>query len=233
MPAAWAFRYRHLCFTFVCMKVPLWFFNDYYHGVQISPGHSRTPFAYLRQMCLRTQIPLVAIALLLGACGPARKMSNTTDPAAPQPTYTISDKDLRLGIPVPPNANKALVQEVNRWLGAPYQYGGSSMQGTDCSGLICSIYPIVYQLKPPRGTATLHEQAIPLRQSELKEGDLVFFTIDTRKPGHSGIYLWDGYFVHASTSRGVMLSNLNETYWKKYFTGGGRLTGTTSAPARR
>jgi lipoprotein Spr len=85
------------------------------------------------------------------------------------------------------------------------------------------VYPVVYQIQPPRTTAEMHRLAKPVELHEIKEGDIVFFTISSSKPSHSGIYLWNGYFAHSSTSKGVMLSNLSEAYWKKYFIGAGRL----------
>ena len=55
------------------------------------------------------------------------------------------------------------------------------------------------------------------------EGDLVFFRVNSKQVSHVGIYLMNNYFVHASTSKGVMISNLNEEYWQKYFEGIGRI----------
>jgi lipoprotein Spr len=63
----------------------------------------------------------------------------------------------------------------------------------------------------------------PLNKEELKEGDLVFFKINSRAISHVGVYLGDNKFAHASSSRGVMISNLNEPYWRRYYYKGGRL----------
>ena len=57
----------------------------------------------------------------------------------------------------------------------------------------------------------------------MKEGDLVFFKIGQSTVSHVGVYLANDRFVHASTSSGVMISDLNEAYWKKYYAGGGRI----------
>ena len=61
------------------------------------------------------------------------------------------------------------------------------------------------------------------RKEELKEGDLVFFKINSKSISHVGVYLGDDKFAHASSSKGVMISNLNEAYWKRYYYKGGRL----------
>ena len=63
----------------------------------------------------------------------------------------------------------------------------------------------------------------PLPKDELKEGDLVFFKIKSRSITHIGIYLGDNRFAHASSSRGVVISNLNEPYYSRYFYKGGRI----------
>jgi lipoprotein Spr len=64
----------------------------------------------------------------------------------------------------------------------------------------------------------------PVSREDLKEGDLVFFKINSRTISHVGIYLGNNRFAHASSSRGVVLSNLDEPYYKRYFYKGGRLT---------
>ena len=63
----------------------------------------------------------------------------------------------------------------------------------------------------------------PVSREDLKEGDLVFFKINSRTISHVGIYLGNNRFAHASSSRGVVLSNLDEPYYKRYFYKGGRL----------
>jgi lipoprotein Spr len=57
----------------------------------------------------------------------------------------------------------------------------------------------------------------------MREGDLVFFKIGQNTVSHVGVYLTNDRFVHASTSSGVMISDLKEPYWKKYYAGGGRM----------
>ena len=109
-------------------------------------------------------------------------------------------------------------------MGVPYKYGGNDKKGVDCSGFINIIYPPVYNIKVPRASALMYKEAQPLEKKQLREGDIVFFKINTREVGHAGIFLFEDYFVHASTTRGVMISRLGETYWTKYFVGGGRFS---------
>jgi murein DD-endopeptidase / murein LD-carboxypeptidase len=59
--------------------------------------------------------------------------------------------------------------------------------------------------------------------SDLREGDLLFFKINGKTISHVGVYLEDGSFLHASTKRGVMISHMNEDYYKRTFSHAGRL----------
>jgi lipoprotein Spr len=70
-----------------------------------------------------------------------------------------------------------------------------------------------------------------LKKEELKEGDVVFFNIRTKRISHVGIYLMNDFFVHSSSSQGVMISKLTDAYWKKYYAGAGRVpkVGTTTS----
>lgn len=125
---------------------------------------------------------------------------------------------------MPEMASPLLVKTVYDWLGTPYKYGGNDKKGVDCSGLICNIFPLVYKLQVPRVTSQLYKEVKNISSQNLQEGDLVFFRINTREVGHAGIYLFNNYFVHSSTSKGVIISSLLEPYWSKYFVGGGRFS---------
>lgn len=134
-----------------------------------------------------------------------------------------------LGIVVPNGTNPQLLSSMEKWCGVPYKLGGSTQAGIDCSGLILQLYKEVYQQPTPRTTADLFARSIIIPVDSLQEGDLVFFSINSQKPSHAGLYLWNGFFYHASTSKGVMVSSLQEAYWKKYFTAAGRLKKIPSA----
>ncbi|WP_136253873.1 NlpC/P60 family protein [Onishia niordana] len=111
---------------------------------------------------------------------------------------------------------KALYEEHERWLGTPYRLGGESRHGIDCSALIQTIFRERFDTELPRTTSQQVNQGRRIKRSALKAGDLVFF----RPPGtyrHAGIYVGDGFFLHASSSQGVSLSRLDNSYWRRYY----------------
>ncbi|GAA4791683.1 hypothetical protein GCM10023231_19510 [Olivibacter ginsenosidimutans] len=113
--------------------------------------------------------------------------------------------------------NERLYQFINNWMGTPYAYGGTSKHGIDCSGFAGLVMDEVYGKSLPRSS---EEQATVIKRKyerQLKEGDLVFFSFGSSKINHVGIYLHNGRFVHASTTKGIIISNLKDTWYYKAF----------------
>lgn len=138
----------------------------------------------------------------------------------------LAKASVRLGVDIDRKDNHALYLEAAQWIGAPYRSGGSSVKGTDCSGLTSQIYRKVYDHPLHRSAEEQRtHDCKKKRKGKLHEGDLVFFHNGSRKrrASHVGIYLKDGHFVHASTSRGVIVSHLNESYYRKHWLSGGRV----------
>lgn len=127
-----------------------------------------------------------------------------------------------LDIEVEQLSNKKLVEYIHQWWAVPYRIGGSTMSGIDCSNFVKGLTNYAYGLDLPR---TSREQAAYCREierEELKEGDLVFFNTG-RGISHVGLYMANNKFVHASTSMGVVISSLDEPYWKRRYVKSGRL----------
>ncbi len=117
---------------------------------------------------------------------------------------------------------KELKKEIDRWLGTPYKYGGIDYKGVDCSGFVHSIYLSVYHIQLPRSSKEMYAQSIKIKTKALQEGDLVFFNYNGKGVSHVGIYLNDDKYVHASTSKGVVVSSLSNPYTVKNYVGAGR-----------
>ncbi|MFM6925403.1 MAG: C40 family peptidase [Ferruginibacter sp.] len=128
-----------------------------------------------------------------------------------------------LDVEVESLSNITLFKEIEKWMGTRYRYGGATEKGIDCSAYAGTLVHSVFGLVLPRTARDQYANCIKLDKEQLQQGDLVFF--NTRGGiSHVGLYLGNGYFTHASTSIGVTISNLSETYWNKKFISGGRLT---------
>jgi cell wall-associated NlpC family hydrolase len=112
--------------------------------------------------------------------------------------------------------SKALHKEYDKWCDTPYKYGGESLQGTDCSSLVRNVYEDAFGITLPRTSIEQSQVGFKIPQNAAKEGDLVFFKINS-KTRHSGIIIGKGKFLHASTTEGVKISLLNDPYWKKKY----------------
>lgn len=128
----------------------------------------------------------------------------------------------QLDVPVELITNIALYQVIDEWWGTPYHLGGNSKDGIDCSGFTKMLEQTVFSLSLPRTSREQYMDCQRLSRPQLAEGDLVFF--GTKKGiTHVGVYLMNNKFVHASTSFGVMISDLGDAYWKRRFVGAGRV----------
>ncbi len=165
---------------------------------------------------------LFVIVMLLSSCGVKRDVAVTPSHRRLSQTE-LEQYSRRLGMPLSGRENPALVREVASWMGAPYRYGGNTRAGVDCSGFVWSVYREVYNYHLPRTARDMYIETRRVRQAKLREGDLVFFRTKGRKISHVGIYLGSGHFIHATTSRGVIVNELNETYYARRFLRGGRV----------
>jgi cell wall-associated NlpC family hydrolase len=119
--------------------------------------------------------------------------------------------------------NIKLYSFIDDWIGAKYKYGGMSKTGIDCSGFCNVLYAQVYNKAIKRRASDLSKDIDKVDKNKLKEGDLVFFNISQKQNSHVGVYLKNNRFVHASTSKGVMISSLDNPYYKKTYNKGGSL----------
>lgn len=119
--------------------------------------------------------------------------------------------------------NLPLLETIDKWWGTKYCMGGSTENCIDCSAFTQLVMHDVYQQVLPRTSQEQYNSCEKIALEYMKEGDLVFFNTNGRDISHVGVYLLDNKFVHASTSGGVMISDLNEPYWQPRFRGAGRV----------
>ncbi|MCO5950551.1 C40 family peptidase [Mucilaginibacter flavidus] len=127
-----------------------------------------------------------------------------------------------MGVAMSATSNMKLFHFVYDWIGTPYRFGGSSRKGIDCSAFTKELYSDVFNMDIQRNSRDIFSMVSPVKRDELKEGDLVFFKIHSRRISHVGIYLGNNRFAHAS-SRGVAISSLDDAYYSRYFYRGGRM----------
>ncbi len=127
-----------------------------------------------------------------------------------------------LNTPAEEVKNKKMFEFIDDWYGTPYRLGGTTKKGVDCSAFSQFLFAAVYGFSIPRTAREQYNLTDRISRTQLKEGDLIFF--NTRGGvSHVGIYLQNNKFVHASTSGGVMISDIFEEYWARKFVGVGRL----------
>lgn len=108
------------------------------------------------------------------------------------------------------------------WRGVKYKYAGEDEKGIDCSGFVQKIYSAFYNMDLPNGSLDIFHEARKIKTEELIKGDLLFFKIRKNEISHIGFYLGNNKFIHASVKKGVIISDLNEAYYKKHFFKAGR-----------
>lgn len=111
---------------------------------------------------------------------------------------------------------KKLYAQYNDWRGVKYRIGGNSKRGIDCSGFVHLTYKQKFNKNVPRTTQLLAGKGKRVNLKNIRPGDAVFFKTGL-SVRHVGIYVGEGKFLHASTSRGVVISELKNPYWQKTY----------------
>jgi lipoprotein Spr len=154
---------------------------------------------------------------------------------APAPRYASPEKRAGQSVVADLKERKRAFRQADRsklravidtYLGVPYQWGGTTRAGMDCSALARAVYRETYGIELPRTSREMYKLGRPIRQpASLKAGDLVFFKIATSGNGisHVGVYLGDGRFAHASSSRGGVIDDLSASYFETRYAGGRRI----------
>jgi cell wall-associated NlpC family hydrolase len=161
----------------------------------------------------------IALLFLLAACGSIRPAPRYTDSSDSENLVRELEERRRAS----PNR---LLRVVEGYLGVPYKWGGNTRQGMDCSAFTRAIIRETYGVELPRTSVQMYGvgRAVAKRQ-DLKAGDLVFFKNTYSGPGvsHVGIYLGDGRFAHASSSKGGTITPLDNPYFNPRYAGARRV----------
>ncbi|NDV79537.1 C40 family peptidase [Dysgonomonas sp. 511] len=181
----------------------------------------------MKNITSRNSFFLVILLLFLASC----QSSKTTWSKRLYDPVEVAQLSNKLGISlnntdVEDDRNMPLYAEVSLWLGTKYCTGGATKKCVDCSGFVTKIYQNVYGMNLPRTTSQMSGMKMQkISKNNLRAGDLIFFATSKSHSNinHIGIYLKNGRFVHASTTRGVVVDNLDQDYYKKAWRKAGRV----------
>ena len=146
---------------------------------------------------------LIAIIFFLSSCG-TRKYTVKSDTKASKAADAMANLK-----------SKPLYRFITDWTGVRYRFGGLDKNGVDCSGFAFLLEKEIYGVTLPRIS---REQANMVKRKNidnLKEGDLVFFSFGGNDVDHVGVYLNNGFFVHASTTRGIVVDDITLPAYQK------------------
>lgn len=148
---------------------------------------------------------LTIILAILTGCSSVQR--DITTPLAVAKTPTAVDLQNSSAV------KSTLLQHYREWHGTPYRMGGLDKRGIDCSGFAYITFRSELGYTLPRTTDLQAKTGRQVVRKNLRIGDLIFFKTSFYS-NHVGIYLGDSEFLHASTSKGVIISSLKEQYWK-------------------
>jgi len=167
---------------------------------------------------------LILIVMMLVSCESTKRFTSaktktktidtSVKPTAPQKSQKTIDYYTSQNLT---EQQEKLIEYAGSFLGTRYCYGGSSVPCFDCSGFVNFVFSYI-GINLPRTSREQYYAGIDINIANAKPGDLVFFG-DGNRINHVGIYIGDNKMIHSSTSKGVIIQSLDESYYKSRFAG--------------
>lgn len=177
--------------------------------------------SYLRNKSL---YPLIVLAVLLNSSCQSKKILTDASKARSVGSGSLTERYASLlNVREKELNNEKLYRFIDSWIGVPHRNGGMDKKGVDCSAFTTILEREIYNRSVPRTAKSMAESVKRKYEDDLKEGDLVFFDFQGQKFSHVGVYLHNNKFVHASTSKGVIISDLKDPWYYKYFSRAGSI----------
>jgi cell wall-associated NlpC family hydrolase len=156
--------------------------------------------------------------MALGACKSSKMLTDVSKARNKEFKGSVRERySALLDVPEKSIKNEKLYRFIDDWMGSPNVPGGMEKKGVDCSGFTLLLEREIFDRQLPRTARQMAESVKRKFEEELQEGDLVFFDFNGQKFSHVGVYLQNNRFVHVSTSKGVIVSNLKDSWYYKYF----------------
>jgi lipoprotein Spr len=188
---------------------------------KVAGSRSGTSRGFLDNLAvLPGEVKLAGVKVTAPKVEPTNTKKRTYDAALSLPNKYAN----LLGVAPTELTNTLLLSQLEKWYGTQYCFGGSTDSCIDCSSFTQVILRDVYNVKIPRNSQQQFDASTKIETKNLKEGDLVFFNTVSASMiiTHVGVYVCNNKFAHASTSKGVTISDLSEKYYTKAFRGAGR-----------
>jgi lipoprotein Spr len=195
--------------------------KDQSSATKVQGSSSSMPRGFLDNLAvLPGEVKLAGVTVAAPPVAPANTKTLSFDAALTLPNKYAN----LLGVAPTELNNTLLLSQMEKWYGTQYCFGGSTDSCIDCSSFTQVILRDVYNVKIPRNSQQQFDASTKIEVENLKEGDLVFFNTVSASMviTHVGVFVCNNKFVHASTSKGVTISDLSEKYFAKAFRGAGR-----------
>ncbi|MBS1531981.1 MAG: C40 family peptidase [Bacteroidetes bacterium] len=174
---------------------------------------------------IRSALAMVFLLSAFSSLAQTKLLQNREGVPLTNDSY-IADKYAKLlAVPVDSITNHKLYALIEWFSSTPYKFGGSDVKGVDCSGLTYVIEKEVYSVIIPRSTLQQANFVSAKNVSDLQEGDLIFLKLGGTSVNHVGVYLQNGYFVHATSNMGLVLDNLTDPLIQEHFMSCGSVPG--------
>lgn len=167
---------------------------------------------------LKSLLFFLIACLIFTSCKSRKIITDASSARGRELSGTIEQRyAMLLGVREKDIKDQRLYKFIDNWMGSPHRLGGMEKSGIDCSGFTTILQKEVFKRDVARTAREMADQVKRLYEEELKEGDLVFFDFGGQPFNHVGVYLHNNKFVHVSTSKGVIISDLKDPWYYKYF----------------